>query len=739
MLIGALIFAMFPWIVLGRETLIMRDFGFFGYPLAFYHRESFWRGEVPLWNPLSDCGIPFLAQWNTLACYPPSLFYLLLPVPWALNVFIMLHWLLGAMGTSRLAYEWTGDRLGAGVAGTAFAFNGLAINCLIWPNVTAALGWMPWVILANRKAGIRGKRYITFAAIIGALQMLTGAVELILLTWLLSVLVFLIAREAALVSRFHQAARTGLVVLLITGLSALQLLPFFDLLLHSNRDSSFVSTASSMPIYGWANFIVPLFRLSRSPVGIYYQAEQFWTTSYYLSIIVLALALFAVWRPRFTLTSWLAVACVLSVFVAMGDNTPIYRSLRSILPPLNLINFPAKYLLVLPLLISLLAAFGIRRFRREPDTHGNRLAWCWVVTTLLVLVLGVLVYGRFSTNSRDWSLTILWNGILRAAILIAGVAALWFCLRSAPQSNIARGAAGLAIPLLIWLDVVAHTPRQNPTVESIALAPGFRRLTNAVSMSSQPPGRILLSREARLQTDRVTLPDPLNDYLGHRLSEAFNCNLLDGLSKVEGFYPLFIKEHIDILRLLYTHPDAASSRLADFLCVSHVSKPGNPLDLVPRTSFAPLATAGQSPVFADRTDTLRGLIAPEFDPGRTAYLPLEARGVIGGTNQKDSVVRSSHMGTHRTTLEVESLTSSLVVIAQSFYPPWRAQINGAPARIWRANHAFQAIVVPPGRSVISLKYEDHAFMAGLAVSVLALAIAWRARADRAGPAREKVA
>jgi uncharacterized membrane protein YfhO len=97
------------------------------------------------------------------------------------------------------------------------------------------------------------------------------------------------------------------------------------------------------------------------------------------------------------------------------------------------------------------------------------------------------------------------------------------------------------------------------------------------------------------------------------------------------------------------------------------------------------------------------------------------------------------MGTHRTTLEVESLTSSLVVIAQSLYTPWRAQINGAPARIWRANHAFQAIVVPPGRSVISLKYEDHAFMAGLAVSVLALAIAWRARADRAGPAREKVA
>ena len=65
-LLALLILASFPEVVSGRATFFYRDFSLFGYPLAYYHRECFWRGEFPLWTPLSDCGVPFLAQWNTL-------------------------------------------------------------------------------------------------------------------------------------------------------------------------------------------------------------------------------------------------------------------------------------------------------------------------------------------------------------------------------------------------------------------------------------------------------------------------------------------------------------------------------------------------------------------------------------------------------------------------------------------------------------------------------------------------
>src|SRR2546427_5012132 len=87
LMITLLLFAAYPEVVLGSHSFFNNDFGLFTYPVAYYTRESIWRGELPLWNPLSNCGIPFLAQWNTSVCYPFSWFYILFPLPWSLNYF----------------------------------------------------------------------------------------------------------------------------------------------------------------------------------------------------------------------------------------------------------------------------------------------------------------------------------------------------------------------------------------------------------------------------------------------------------------------------------------------------------------------------------------------------------------------------------------------------------------------------------------------------------------------------
>ena len=57
-ILAACIFAAYPEVLLGMQTFFFRDFGFFGYPLAYHYRESFWRGEIPLWNPLNNGGLP---------------------------------------------------------------------------------------------------------------------------------------------------------------------------------------------------------------------------------------------------------------------------------------------------------------------------------------------------------------------------------------------------------------------------------------------------------------------------------------------------------------------------------------------------------------------------------------------------------------------------------------------------------------------------------------------------------
>jgi hypothetical protein len=55
----------------------------------------------------------------------------------------------------------------------------------MWPSHIATFSWMPWVVLAVELAWREGGRKIFLAAFVGALQMLAGGPEIIFLTWLL--------------------------------------------------------------------------------------------------------------------------------------------------------------------------------------------------------------------------------------------------------------------------------------------------------------------------------------------------------------------------------------------------------------------------------------------------------------------------------------------------------------------------------------------------------------------------
>ncbi len=161
-LAGAIV-VLFHKVLLGSETFFYRDFGVLAYPTIHHAHAAFWRGELPLWNPLSNCGVPFLAQWGTMVLYPFSLVYLIFPLPWSLHLFCLGHLVLAGLGMYRLAERWTGNSWAAGLAGTVFVFNGVTLSSLMWPNYCVALGWMPWVVLCVETAWRAPNRRISNA------------------------------------------------------------------------------------------------------------------------------------------------------------------------------------------------------------------------------------------------------------------------------------------------------------------------------------------------------------------------------------------------------------------------------------------------------------------------------------------------------------------------------------------------------------------------------------------------
>jgi hypothetical protein len=772
-LLALLLCAAFWPVLLGSESFYFRDFGLFGYPLAYYQRESFWRGELPLWNPFNNCGLPFLAQWNTVVLYPGSLIYLLLPLPWSLNLFCLGHLFLAGLGMHLLAWRWTGHRFAASLAGVAFALNGLLLSSLKWPNNIAVLAWMPWVVLLVERAWREGGRRILLAALVGALQMLAGTPELIALTWLLVLALWLgqwwlALRQGAQSSAVSLAAtavakppnrnlnlnpnpppslgpgapnepqsalpppnagfpntppplllgwRFLAVIVLVTGLSAAQLLPFFDLLAHSQRGTHFGEASWAMPWWGWANFLVPLFHCFRSHQGVFAQYDQYWISSYYVGSMALMLAWCAVWRVRRRRVWLLAAVSAVCLVLALGDQGVLYAGLRKAFPPLGFMRFPIKFVVLVVFALPLLAAFAAAHWESLPERQrGPAGIALGLAVAFSLAVIGGLVWSAQAhpLAHDDWGAT--WrNAAGRAAFLLLGAAG-WFGYQRAAQPR-RKALLGLSLLLVIALDVLTHAPWQNPTVPQWAMAPKLPELQPAPRLGES---RAMLSPAAEVQLDHWAPPDPADDYLASRLGLFCNCNLLEAIPKVDGFYSLYLREGALVQSLLYRATNAVYPRLADFLGVSQLTAEGRMVAWSARTNWLPLVTAGQKPVFCAEADTVRGLAAPDFAPAAVVFLPSEAKSAVSITNAAVARVLALRWRPHEIQFEIEAAQPALAVVAQSFYHPWRAQVNRRPAPVWRANLAFQALAVPAGRSSVRLVYRDTAFRIGAAISVLTL-------------------
>jgi hypothetical protein len=712
LLLALMIAIPFRDILFGFKSFVVRDYGLFSYPVAYYLRESFRRGEWPLWNPYNCCGLPFLAQFNTLALYPPSLFYVLLPLTWALGVFCLLHIFLGGMGMYYLAGRWTGSRAGGALAGVVFAFNGLTLNFLMWPSHLAAFAWAPWVILLAEEGWAVGGRKLMLAALAAGLQILAGGPEEILFTWLilLALVVGHIFKERA---GFLTVVRRFLTVgLLAGGLAAAQILPFADFVLHSNRNTHFGNSSWSMPPWGWGNFLVPMFHTSRWQ-QIFVQRAQYWTGSYYAGVASLFLAGMALWRVRAGRVCLLGGFLLASAILALGDNGYLFPWAKRLLPFLGMFRYPVKFVILTIVAMPLLAAFAMAHYEKRKPEQGWRAES--LAGAAILISIGILLWQawRWPLENELWRATAA-NGIGRAVFFVLLMGALYlFIVRPGW-----RGCTVLALLVLCWADLITHIRWQNPMVDPSVYQPGLGQMSDKLNpVPSIEESRLMMSPFSARQLYYKPASDVKANYALQRVMFLADCNLLDGLPKVDGFFSLASRYSDKVLWLLDSSTGQQLDSVEDFLSVSQTIAPGKVFDWVARTNYIPIVTVGQDPVFASDDRAFEAISGGNENFRKIVYLPVEAQASVKATRQAGARVVGKRFSAMRETIDVETPAATMLVLGEAYYHNWTAQVDGQATRLWRANYAFEAVEVPAGRHEVILVYQDEAFRAGAAVSL----------------------
>ncbi len=148
-LVGVLFGWMFSGILFADNNLVFRDGGHFFHPLLQYVRQSWYAGEIPLWNPYENLGEPLAASSTSLVFYPGSIL-LLLPIAydWAFKLFIVAHLMLAAWGAALLARNCGRSSAAATFAALAYAGGGQVSFQHVNAVFLISSAWLPFAWLA---------------------------------------------------------------------------------------------------------------------------------------------------------------------------------------------------------------------------------------------------------------------------------------------------------------------------------------------------------------------------------------------------------------------------------------------------------------------------------------------------------------------------------------------------------------------------------------------------------------
>jgi hypothetical protein len=120
---------------------------------------------------------------------------------------------------------------------------------------------------------------------------------------------------------------------------------------------------------------------------------------------------------------------------------------------------------------------------------------------------------------------------------------------------------------------------------------------------------------------------------------------------------------------------------------------------------------GRARIEPDDERALALLADPAFDPVSEIVLadgePLEGDGSPPG----QAVIVAT--GPDGLELEVAPTTASYLLLSDSFFPGWVAEVDGEPRPIRRADVALRAVAVGPGDRRVSFRYEPGSLRAGL--------------------------
>lgn len=728
-------------VLTGRRVLLARDLAAAFHPSAEFIAHALREGRFPLWNPYAGCGEPFFALAMPGVLYPPHWLYAVVPLDALFSRLLVAHLVLAALFAVGLVRELGGGRPGAAAAAAAVSLGGVATSLVPYQASLFACAWLP----ASAWAGLRAMRTgrVLPALLAGAAlcpMALTGGFEV------LAMAAALLALVAAAPGAFpggppapppllgRRLLLLGVALGVALALGAVQIVPFAEMARLSYRSRGLPADESllwSVPPRDLLHLLVPDAVRRDEP----YWDEQNLLRVIYLGIVPVHLAALFFARAGRRGLGLLATFGVGLLF-SLGGNLPGYAGLADLVPLMAAVRYPAKFLIAASFAAAVAAGLGLDAPAAEPMAERRAraillgVAAAWAALLVATLVFGDPLragYRAFAAAHRLVTTPEVFLHNLRRVCVLGGLGSL--ALAASRWRPEARAAARLILPALVAVDVIGSAPLDlhlrpprppdevPSNVQTARADPGFDRVFSPSSMWELVPPSF--DGERWMWMDRF-LPNTLMPL------RLFN---------VQDFRVLTPDRVDAVIATIEKHPQPGATRLLDLVGARYLVWPTEVtsagytlLRAVPDHRL--VKNAGALPraflvdahrTIADPEKLLAAMEDPAWNPERLVLLEREPPPAEVGDPAPGDRVRIASYQPERVVIEAAAAGPRFLVVTDTWYPGWTATVDGRPASILRADLAFRAVVLGPGRHEIQFRYAPTSVVIGGAISAAALA------------------
>jgi len=144
--------------------------------------------------------------------------------------------------------------------------------------------------------------------------------------------------------------------------------------------------------------------------------------------------------------------------------------------------------------------------------------------------------------------------------------------------------------------------------------------------------------------------------------------------------------------------------------------------VLPRAFLVPASGIEVVPGDGAQLDRVR---AEDFDPAGTVIVaepPVFGRDAYPDTPPAAPVVATITTGLNETRMTVAVPKPSVLVLSQTWYPGWRARVDGNPQPLLRVDYGFAGTAVGPGLHSVQFVYQPASLRYGAAATAAGLLI-----------------